>query len=156
MRFLSVIFSIITLVTSTQSSTVPNRPEDHGCKPDGITLCTTAIKAAIASCPASGTCVVEFSGPGVYLTQAFNLTSNLELHIGPDATILGTSEDRYNLNGEGGDWPVLPWAEYPSAPTRGIEPAAQAVIRGYNLSNVSIIAQPGGMLDCGGTYWICK
>ena len=155
MNFLSIVFSI-TLVTSTQSSVVPNRPEDHGCKPDGITLCTAAIKTAIASCPASGACVVEFSGPGVYLTQAFNLTSNLELRIGPEATILGTSEDRYNLNGEGGDWPILPWPEYPSSPTRGPEASAQAVIRGYNLSNVSIIAQPGGMLDCGGTYWICK
>ena len=29
-------------------------------------------------------------------------------------------------------------------------------MRGYNLTNVSVIAEPGGMLDCGGTYWICQ
>ena len=51
---------------------------------------------------------------------------------------------------------MLPWAEYPSLPTRDISPAYQAVVRGYNLTNVSIVAQPGGMLDCGGTYWICQ
>ena len=100
MPFLSFNFFMV-FVTSAQPSAVPNRPEDYGCKPDGIALCTNAIKQAIASCPASGTCVVEFSGPGVYLTQAFNLTSNLELRIGSEATILGTSEDRYNLNAAG-------------------------------------------------------
>ena len=131
------------------------RPEDFGCTPDGRTLCTAGIRKAIASCPASG-CVVDFAGPGTYLTQTFNLTSNLELRIGPNATILGTSEDRYNLEHAGGDWPVLPWAEYPSLPTTSVNPAYQAVIRGYNLTNVTIVAQPGGMLDCGGTYWICQ
>ena len=25
-----------------------------------------------------------------------------------------------------------------------------------NLTNVTIVARPGGMLDCGGTYWICQ
>ena len=25
-----------------------------------------------------------------------------------------------------------------------------------NLTNVSIVAELGGMLDCGGTYWICQ
>eukprot|EP01052_Picozoa_sp_SAG31_P046554 SAG31_NODE_8951_length_1358_cov_1.005560_1_plen_255_part_10 len=132
------------------------RPEQFdGCVPDGKTLCTTGIRKAIASCPPAG-CALLFSGPGVYLTQPFNLTSNLELKIGGGATILATSEDRYNLDYSGGDWPVLPWAEYPSLPTRDINPAAQAVVRGYNLSNVSIVAEPGGMLDCGGTYWICQ
>jgi len=57
------------------------RPEDFGCVPDGVTLCTAGVRKAFASCPASG-CVVEFAGPGTYLTQAFNLTSNLELRIG--------------------------------------------------------------------------
>jgi polygalacturonase len=128
------------------------RPETFGCVPDGRTLCTAGIRKAIASCPTAG-CVVDFAGPGTYLTQPFNLTSNLELRIGPNATILGTSEDRYNLNS---DWPILPWAEYPSLPTRNTNPSFQAVIRGYNLTNVSIVAQPGGMLDCGGTYWICQ
>jgi hypothetical protein len=51
---------------------------------------------------------------------------------------------------------VLPWPEYPSLPTRGPSAASQAVVRGYNLTNVSVIAEPGGMLDCGGTYWICQ
>jgi polygalacturonase len=141
--------------SSDSDSSSVFRPEDFGCVPDGRSLCTAGIRKAFASCPASG-CVVEFAGPGTYLTQAFNLTSNLEVRIGSRATILATSEDRYNLNAAGGDWPVLPWAEYPSLPTRNTNPAAQAVIRGYNLSNVSIVAQPGGMLDCGGTYWICQ
>ena len=172
------------------------RPEQFdNCVPDGKTLCTAGIRKAIAACPASGGCIVEFAGPGTYLTQAFNLTSNLEVRIGSNATILATSEDRYNLNHAGGDcqplpilpiccgrrargrgggsaeggvgggncdsismfaigdWPVLPWAEYPSLPTRNDNPVYQAVIRGYNLTNVSIVAAPGGMLDCGGTYW---
>jgi polygalacturonase len=146
---------LLTSALFTAVSSVAFRPEDFGCVPDGRSLCTTGIRKAFASCPASG-CVVEFAGPGTYLTQAFNLTSNLELRIGADATILATSEDRYNLDHAGGDWPVLPWAEYPSLPTRDINPAAHAVVRGYNLTNVSIVSQPGGMLDCGGTYWICQ
>ena len=73
------------------------RPEDFGCVPDGKKLCTAGIRKALSLCPPSG-CVVEFAGPGTYLTQPFNLTSNLELRIGARATILGTSEDRYNLN----------------------------------------------------------
>ena len=98
----------------------------------------------------------EASKTRLHRTQAFNLTSNIIVKIGPNATILGTSEDRYNLEKDGGDWPVLPWPEYPSLPTRSPSPAAQAVVRGYNLTNVSIVAEPGGMLDCGGTYWICQ
>ena len=39
--------------------------------------------------------------------------------------------------------------EYPSLPTRSPTPAYQAVVRGYNLTNVTIDAAPGGMLDCG-------
>ena len=132
------------------------RPEDYGCVPDGETLCSPAIRKAVRNCAAAGGCTLEFAGPGTYLTQAFNLTSNIIVKIGPNATILGTSEDRFNLEKDGGDWPVLPWPEYPSLPTRSPSPAAQAVVRGYNLTNVSIVAEPGGMLDCGGTYWICQ
>lgn len=145
----------VAVTLSTLASSEVFRPEDFGCVADGRSLCTAGIRKAFASCPASG-CVVEFAGPGIYLTQAFNLTSNVVVRIGSSATILATSEDRYNLNAAGGDWPVLPWAEYPSLPTRDTNPAVHAVVRGYNLTNVSIVAQPGGMLDCGGTYWICQ
>ena len=51
---------------------------------------------------AAGGCELSFAGPGTYLTQAFNLTSNIVVRIGASATILGTSEDRYNLNHLGG------------------------------------------------------
>ena len=84
--------------------------------------------------------------------KGFNLTSNIEVVLGAKATILGTSEDRYNIHG---DWPVLPWAEFPSLPTRTTERAYQAVIRSYNETNITFNVEPGGMLDCGGTYWIC-
>ena len=29
----------------------------------------------------------------------------------------------------------MPWAEYPSLPTRNVNNAVQAVVRGYNLTN---------------------
>ena len=133
MAVLLVASALCVGAASASASSSHFRPEDFGCVPDGRTLCTAGIRKAFASCPASG-CVVDFAGPGVYLTQAFNLSSNLELRIGANATILATSEDRYNLNHAGGDWPVLPWAEYPSLPTRNVNSAAQAVIRGCNCS----------------------
>eukprot|EP01050_Picozoa_sp_SAG11_P043760 SAG11_NODE_20904_length_436_cov_0.732938_1_plen_87_part_10 len=77
------------LLTGAITSGAVLYPEDFGCVPDGRALCTAGIRKAFASCPATG-CVVEFAGPGTYLTQAFNLTSNLELRIGADATILAT------------------------------------------------------------------
>ena len=121
-----VIFSAVLLALASSTSL---RPEDFGaCKADGETLCTPAIKAAITACTAQRGCLLEFRGPGTYLTQAFNLTDNIELKLGANATILGTSEDRYNLDPSG--WPVLPWPEYPSLATRPPSPAFQAVVRG--------------------------
>ena len=105
-----------SLLALSASATVL-RPEDFGsCSPDGITLCTAAIRQAVAACRRNQGCVLRFDGPGTYLTQAFNLTSNMEVRIAPYATVLGTTEDRYNSEDAG--WPVLLWPEYPSLPTR--------------------------------------
>lgn len=105
------------LLATAAVQAVVLRPEQFGlCKPDGVTLCTAAIRRAIAACEANRGCALLFEGPGIYLTQSINLTSNMELRIGANATVLGTSEDRYNSEAAG--WPVLPWPEYPSLPTR--------------------------------------
>ena len=130
----SLLLLVVVSLAPAASGSLTLTPEHYGCVPDGVVLCSAAIRKAVAHCETVGACTLTFQS-GTYLTQAFNLTSNMEIRIGANATILGTSEDRYNLAAHGGDWPVLPWPEYPSLPTRSPQAAAQAVIRGCESRN---------------------
>jgi polygalacturonase len=67
------------------------RPADHGCRDDGRTDCTLAIRKAIEACHAAGGGRVAVP-TGDVLTGAIHLLSNIELHV-PEGSTLRFSTD---------------------------------------------------------------
>lgn len=109
---------------------------DYGAVSDGKTLCTEQIQQAIDDCVAKGGGRVEFS-PGVYLTGALFVKSNVELHVGKGVTLKAVND----------------LTEFPDTPTRvaGIEmewPAA--IINVIGQENVAITGE--GTIDGDGKY----
>jgi polygalacturonase len=107
-----------------------------GASGDGVTLNTQAIQRAIDDCSEKGGGRIEFE-PGVYLTGALYLKSNVELHIGKEVVLKAV--DRIE--------------EFPELPTRvaGIEMLwPSAIINVINQQNVAITGQ--GVIDGNGRY----
>lgn len=72
---------------------------DFGAKGDGVTLDTRAIQAAIDACTAHGGGIVFFPA-GAYLTGTIVLKDDVTLHLGPEATLLGSRNlDDYTMEG---------------------------------------------------------
>ena len=70
---------------------------DYNVKPDGITLNTKGINAAIAACSAKGGGVVVIPR-GLWLTGPIELKSNVNLHLKRDAVLVFTKDfDQYPL-----------------------------------------------------------
>ena len=111
-----------------------------GAKGDGATPDTAAITRALAAAAAAGGGEVVFPSPGVYLTGALVLPSDLVLIIPPGATVLGSPVEA--------DYPTLPpmWSVCGRIVTGG--PFASPLIGGRQVSNVTI--RGGGVLDGGG------
>jgi polygalacturonase len=63
---------------------------DFGAKDDGLTLNTSAIQAAIKKCKAAGGGTVWVPA-GRFLTGTIFLDSDIELHLSPGATLLGST-----------------------------------------------------------------
>lgn len=140
--------------------------KDFGAKGDGKTLDTAAIAAALGACSSAGGGTVLFPAPGVYLTGAFNLTSNLVLTVQKGATISASTDPS-----------LFPLVEaLPSYPNDGgrcsiqlrplmlprtmrslcfaaanTSPRYQAFVFGSNLTNVTITG--GGIIDGNGRTW---
>ncbi|MDF2934659.1 MAG: endopolygalacturonase [Paenibacillaceae bacterium] len=71
------------------------RAGDYGAVPDGTTVATGPIQAAIDAAEAAGGGRVEFD-PGTYLTGSLFLKSHVELHVAEGVTLLGVaSEEGY-------------------------------------------------------------
>jgi exo-poly-alpha-galacturonosidase len=68
--------------------------KDHGAVGDGSTLCTDAIRAAIAACPKGGTVLIP---DGVFISGPLSLKSDMTLRV--DGTLKGSSkvEDYFPL-----------------------------------------------------------
>jgi len=119
---------------------IPNRTfnaDDYGAVADGKTLNTKAIQDTIDAAAAAGGGRVTFN-PGVYVTGALFIKSNVEFNIPEDTTIQAIQDD----------------AHYPDVPSRiaGVEmewPAA--VLNVYEVRNVRISGK--GTLDGNGKYW---
>ena len=76
----------------------------YGAKPDGVTMNTKAIQAAIdAAAKDGGTVIVP---AGKFLTGTVELKSNMKLHLEKDGVILG-STDYYDYYGKGGHFSLL-------------------------------------------------
>ena len=63
----------------------------YGAKPDGRTLCTKEIQAAIDACAASGGGRVTVPA-GVYFSGTIWLRSNVELHLEHNSVIKGSDD----------------------------------------------------------------
>merc|ERR1712185_896478 len=88
----------------------------------------------------------------------------MTLQIDKGAILQGTETNEDNCgapvlpNGHLGNctnniWPILPWSEYPSRPSRKPVPTKQGWIRSYNVTDLEITG--GGILDGGGPWWWC-
>jgi len=138
---------IVLAVLLLQLDLAPARPTlthrcvvtDFGAKPDGHTLATDAIQAAISSCAGN---VTNFIGevvlpaPGTYLTGPLRLRSNLRFVIEPGATLQGV--------GNRSAYPAAP--ELPSyCGCRGS--CAGPLLQGFEVEDV--ILTGGGTIDGG-------
>jgi polygalacturonase len=109
-----------------------------GAKGDGKTLDTPAINRAIDAATASGGATVYFSG-GTYLCYSIHLKSNVDLYLGPGATILAA--DSPASGNSGGYDPPEPndWDKYEDF---GHSHWHNSLIWGEGIENASILG-PG-------------
>lgn len=109
----------------------------HGAKPDGVTLNTKAINAAILACSQKGGGVVLVPA-GLWMTGPIELKNNVNLHLKKSATLLFTTDKSQYALVEG---------------TYEGKKAArnQSPISGLNLENVAITGQ--GIVDGNGDVW---
>ncbi|UFH57129.1 glycoside hydrolase family 28 protein [Spirosoma sp. KNUC1025] len=109
----------------------------NGAKPDGVTVNTKAINAAILACSQKGGGVVLVPA-GLWITGPIELKSNVNLHLKKSATLLFTTDKSQYALVEG---------------TYEGKRAArnQSPISGVNLENVAITGQ--GIVDGNGDVW---
>ena len=109
----------------------------YGAKPDGYTLNTKAINAAIQACSQKGGGVVLVPA-GLWLTGPVELKSNVNLHLKKAATLLFTTDKSQYALVEG---------------TYEGKRAArnQSPVSGINLENVAVTGQ--GIVDGNGDVW---
>lgn len=104
-----------------------------GAKPDGVTMNTKAIQAAIDSCAKRGNGTVRLAG-GVFISGPIELKSNITLNIVKGATLQGSS----NHN----DYPYK---------TEFRNPGKQSLVSATNASNIAITGE--GVIDGAGESW---
>jgi polygalacturonase len=112
------------------------RVNTFGAVGDGTTLNTQAIQTAIDNCAEKGGGRITFE-PGIYLTGALYLKSNVEFHLEKDVILKAV--DRVE--------------DFPDIPTRvaGIEmPWPSAIINVINQQNTAISGE--GVIDGNGQY----
>lgn len=66
--------------------------EQYGAAADNLTLCTSAINAAITAVSARGGGVVHARAPGSYLTGRIEMQSHVALKIGPRSTLQSSGD----------------------------------------------------------------
>jgi len=109
----------------------------YGANGDGVSKSTGAIQKAIDDCAKAGGGMVTFK-PGVYVTGAIFLKSNVHLLIDKEVTLLGSQDD----------------SDYPSRWTRvaGIEMTWPAALININDQR-SVKISGGGTVDGRGQKW---
>lgn len=104
-----------------------------GAKPDGATMNTKAIQAAIDSCAKQGGGTVLLEG-GSFLSGPVELKSNITLSIAKGTTLQGSSNH----------------ADYPDK-TEFRNPGKQALVSATNAHNLAIVGE--GTIDGAGESW---
>lgn len=109
----------------------------YGAKPDGLTLNSQSINAAIEACSKNGGGVVLIPG-GLWMTGPIVLKSNINLHIKRDAVVLFTTDhDQY----------PLVESNYEGLPAF----RCQSPLSARNLENIAITGS--GIIDANGDAW---
>eukprot|EP00928_Gymnodinium_smaydae_P012119 TRINITY_DN14409_c0_g1_i1.p1 TRINITY_DN14409_c0_g1~~TRINITY_DN14409_c0_g1_i1.p1 ORF type:complete len:466 (+),score=49.62 TRINITY_DN14409_c0_g1_i1:67-1398(+) len=133
-----------------------------GAAGDGTTDDTVAVRRAAAAVAQAGRGMLLFpAGPGgkaaVYLTGAFNISSNTRVEVESGATLLASTR--------GEDWPlidvaaVMPQWGYSrdcDKVNEGCRLTHQSFLFSWNTTNVSFGG--GGVIDCNArfdTWWAC-
>ena len=98
---------------------------DHGARPDGETLCTAAIQAAIDRCAAEGGGTVTLPA-GKWLSGTLRMKSHVTLWLGPGCTLLGSTDP--------GHYPPTK----PAIRSYTDNYVCQSLIAGEDLENVAI------------------
>jgi polygalacturonase len=139
-------WAVLSLLVSAQALLVSqcDIAKDCMCPNDGRTDGSSCIRACIRSCHEKGPdrATVIFSS-GVFLTGAFNLTSNMTLVVETGATVLATTDPA--------GFPVVPaLPSYGTCrddgyPLKNRFFRHQAFISGWNIENVDIIGN--GTID---------
>ncbi len=88
----SRIFGLIGLLIPWLCSGADFVVTDYGANPDGTTLSTTALQKAIDACAENGGGRVVIP-PGKFLTGTLWLRDNVDFHLQPGSTILGTTDN---------------------------------------------------------------
>ncbi|MBE9666627.1 glycoside hydrolase family 28 protein [Mucilaginibacter boryungensis] len=109
----------------------------YGAKPDGMTLNTKSINAAISACSAKGGGVVLIP-QGLWLTGPIVLKSNVNLHVSRAALLQFTNDKS--------QYPLVE-GNYEGHPS----PRNQSPISGTNLVNIGITGD--GIIDGAGGVW---
>lgn len=131
---------------------------DYGAVGDNRTLNTAAIVSAIADChrrhPFGST---VFIPSGIFITGSFNLTSNMTLRLGVNATLAGsTKEHDYPLTTNRPSYCVC--RDIGSSNRSSGLCRHQALIGGSNISNIALEGSGTGtsIIDGRGYIWWAK
>src|SRR6187551_1490896 len=109
----------------------------YGAKPDGLSLNTKSINAAILECNKKGGGVVLVPA-GLWLTGPIEIKTNVNLHLQKNALLQFTTDfDQYPL--VKGNWEGLP------------QMRNQSPISASNVENVAITGK--GIIDGNGDAW---
>lgn len=128
---------VLPVVQSTQFKKDSFNITRYGALPDGITLCTKAINAAIEACNKNGGGTVMVPG-GSWVTGPIVLKSNVNLHLAANALLqFSTDFNQYPL--VEGNWEGVPAVRN------------QSPISANGAENIGITGE--GIIDGGGDAW---
>lgn len=130
-RFASTLLVISAASAAFASTTCDVRK--FGGKPDGTTMNTAAIQAAIDSCAKGGGGTVVLEG-GVFLSGPIVLKSHITLQIAKGTTLQGSSRHE--------DYPQI---------TEFRNPGRQALVSAKNAEDLAIVGE--GTIDGAGESW---
>jgi polygalacturonase len=130
---LATVLAVATYTNTNAFAAATCDARAYGATPNGTTMNTSAIQAAIDACAKKGGGKVLLDG-GTFLSGPIVLKSNIDLDIAQGTTLQGSSNHD----------------DYPKK-TEFRNPGLQSLVSAANASNVSITG--GGVIDGAGESW---